>query len=342
MRLNREFAALAGISVGAFSLYELAFQGSSFRRWLDNYLHPLVRIGTVSELHIHPIKSSRSHMVNEAICTEIGLVHGELRDRYFVIINYDTMVALTARQLPKMVLLETDINNNKLTLTGQLSDPISVDLSEVAQKAVVCKINCKGKNTEGLDCGAEVGVWLQQFLGSSDSLRLLYFLPGLRSERQVVVDKNWKFCRVPYRKDEVVYPDLTPYMAMSQASLDNLNSKFDSQHFDVRNFRPNIVVEGCPEFDEDFWSEVRIGEQAKFVCVKPCTRCVFTTINPETGEKSDDTEPLKTLKEYRLAPAELRATYKESPILGVHMCLNEGGVIKVGDPVYVRRKTAPY
>ncbi len=65
MRLNSELAVLAGISVGAFSLYELGFKGSSFRRWLDNYLHPLVRIGTVSELHIHPIKSSRSHMVNE-------------------------------------------------------------------------------------------------------------------------------------------------------------------------------------------------------------------------------------------------------------------------------------
>ncbi len=65
---------------------------------------------------------------------------------------------------------------------------------------------------------------------------------------------------------------MTPYLAISQASLDNLNSKFDSQQFDMRNFRPNIVVEGCPEFDEDLWSEVRIGEQAKFVCVKPCTR----------------------------------------------------------------------
>ncbi len=65
MRLNSELAALVGISVGAFSLYELAFKSSSFRRWLDNYLHPMVRIGTVSQLHIHPIKSCRSHMVNE-------------------------------------------------------------------------------------------------------------------------------------------------------------------------------------------------------------------------------------------------------------------------------------
>ena len=35
-----------------------------------------------------------------------------------------------------------------------------------------------------------------------------------------------------------------------------------------------------------------------FYPVKPCSRCVITTINPETGEK-ESTEPLQTLSRYR-------------------------------------------
>ncbi len=64
-----------------------------------------------------------------------------------MIINNDTMGVLTARQLPKMVLIEADISNNKLTLMGQLSDPISVDLSEVARKGIVLETKYVGKHS---------------------------------------------------------------------------------------------------------------------------------------------------------------------------------------------------
>jgi uncharacterized protein YcbX len=63
-------------------------------------------------------------------------------------------------------------------------------------------------------------------------------------------------------------------MAFSQASLDNLNEKFDDDDhkYTARHFRPNIVVgDGCPAFDEDRWSRLRIGT-VTFVAVKPCTR----------------------------------------------------------------------
>ncbi|MOA59442.1 hypothetical protein D3C78_1840540 [compost metagenome] len=32
---------------------------------------------------------------------------------------------------------------------------------------------------------------------------------------------------------------------------------------------------------------------------KGCSRCVLTTIDPQTGERSADREPLTTLKSYR-------------------------------------------
>ena len=33
--------------------------------------------------------------------------------------------------------------------------------------------------------------------------------------------------------------------------------------------------------------------------VKGCSRCIMTTLDPQTGERSPDREPLTTLKTYR-------------------------------------------
>lgn len=64
------------------------------------------------------------------------------------------------------------------------------------------------------------------------------------------------------------------------------------------DFRPNLVVGGCGPFAEDEWQRLRIGE-VEFDAVKGCTRCLFTTVDPETGLKRPDLEPLRTLGTYR-------------------------------------------
>ncbi|RTL24388.1 MAG: MOSC domain-containing protein, partial [Rhodocyclaceae bacterium] len=42
---------------------------------------------------------------------------------------------------------------------------------------------------------------------------------------------------------------------------------------------------------------------AVFRIAKPCERCVFTTVDPHTGRKGLDQEPLRTLAQYRRTPA---------------------------------------
>lgn len=59
------------------------------------------------------------------------------------------------------------------------------------------------------------------------------------------------------------------------------------------------------------------------------SRCVFTTINPESGVRHPDREPLKTLlKNRRLIP-------NEDPVMGLNMALRNPGTISIGDAVYV-------
>ena len=69
---------------------------------------------------------------------------------------------------------------------------------------------------------------------------------------------------------------------------------------------------------------VRIGD-VDFRVVKPCARCVITTTNQETGDRSS--EPLRTLATYRV---------RESQVLfGQNLIHGGRGSMRVGDPVVV-------
>ncbi|HNU42889.1 MAG TPA: MOSC domain-containing protein, partial [Cyclobacteriaceae bacterium] len=75
----------------------------------------------------------------------------------------------------------------------------------------------------------------------------------------------------------------------------DLNSRMD-EPIEMRRFRPNFVFTGGQPYEEDNWRNFNIGTN-RFKVVKPCARCVLTTINPQTGQKGR--EPLFTLSKYR-------------------------------------------
>lgn len=84
---------------------------------------------------------------------------------------------------------------------------------------------------------------------------------------------------------------------INQSSVDDLNTKISSDKpVSPYQFRPNIIIENTVAYAEDKWKWVRIGDEALFYSVKPCTRCIFTTMDTETGERSKEREPLNTLQ----------------------------------------------
>ncbi len=93
----------------------------------------------------------------------------------------------------------------------------------------------------------------------------------------------------------VSFADGYPCLLVGRASVDALDARVGST-MGERRFRANLVVEGCAPHAEDDWSRIRIGD-AIFRSVKPCERCVLTTVDPETAERGK--EPLRTLAGYR-------------------------------------------
>ena len=127
---------------------------------------------------------------------------------------------------------------------------------------------------------------------------------------------------VPDRR-RLSFADGYPLLVVNQASLDQL-SDWVGRPMDVRRFRPGIVLGGDQPFQEDGWRALKLATLS-IDLVKPCGRCVMTTVDPDLGTRDESGEPLKTLT--RLRPSEY------GPLFGVNGVHSGEGVVRVGDEI---------
>ena len=119
--------------------------------------------------------------------------------------------------------------------------------------------------------------------------------------------------------------------AVRLGSLAALNARL-ARPVPIGRFRGNIVVDGAAAWAEDSWRLVRIGG-ALFRVVKPCDRCIVTTVDQQTGQRPDRTEPLRTLGTFR---------HDENGIMfGQNLVPTMTGRIAVGDAVDVLESGPP-
>ena len=98
------------------------------------------------------------------------------------------------------------------------------------------------------------------------------------------------------RAVQTTFTDGYPMLVLSQASIDDLAARV-GRPLQVQRFRPNLVIEGVAPYAEDAAEGLAVGE-TRLALTKACTRCVITTIDPQSGQRDGD-EPLRTLKAYR-------------------------------------------
>lgn len=288
------------------------------------------KVGELSDLTVFPIKSLGAVRKTEMECTILGLKSGWLRDRTLLVIDLEGRF-LTARQLPKMVNVLPEFSGSVLTLRAPGMMSISVDLAHLRGKSF--RVAVWGQAVAARDCGEEVARWLSRFLLQEDTgFRLVYY-PLDRPMREVRKRNENVFPLTT--SDTGAYPDESSYSLMNEASLTDLNNRLD-EPVTSQQFRMNFVVKGATPYEEDKWDWVKIGNVI-FRNIRPCTRCIFTTINPETGTKNANVEPLKTLKSYRqITDPQIRPLVGDSPALGIHLALRgPSGKVRLGDPIYV-------
>jgi uncharacterized protein YcbX/ferredoxin len=268
----------------------------------------------LQNIYVYPIKSSASIELSNSWVEELGLAF----DRRFVVASLDGQF-ISARTQPTLCLIQASLTATGLIIIAPNMPALVIEYHNLCQGYIT--VNLWNDTINAQQCRENINQWFSHYL--QKSCQLLFF--GADSQRFV---KN--------KDSQVSFADAYPLLLISQASLDNLNKQYkaDTTTISMTQFRPNIVVNNCDAFAEDNWQHIRIGE-VEFEITTPCTRCIFTTIDPNTSEKHHQQEPLNTLKSYRqLANGEI--------LFGQNLVALNQGQIKRGDCLEVlKRKTAP-
>ncbi|XP_071765674.1 mitochondrial amidoxime-reducing component 1 [Centroberyx gerrardi] len=280
------------------------------------------RVGVVSQLLIHPLKSGKALSVALAECQKVGLKYGELQDRHWLVITEDGHM-VTGRQEPRLVLVSLSCDDGQVCLNGPDMEELRIPLQQPDRPVIDCRVF--STDIQGRDCGDEVSSWLTRYLGAEKTFRLVHFEPWMKPRRSAEIEPLFS------QYEQVAYPDVGPVMLLSEASVRDLSSKLDKD-VTVERFRPSIVVSDCEPFDEDSWEEIWIGS-VRLHRVMSCGRCLFTTVDPETGIINRK-EPLETLKSYRQCQPSEKHIYKKSPLFGQLFTVKKTGILQVGDVVY--------
>jgi uncharacterized protein YcbX len=125
---------------------------------------------------------------------------------------------------------------------------------------------------------------------------------------------------------EETFFDCAVVHLLTTATLDRLRELYPQGRFEVRRFRPNIVVEpasGERTFVENDWigHTLAIGGEVRLNITGPCSRCVMTTL-PQ-GDLPED-------------PGILRTAAKHNKVnVGVYAAVLRGGTIRRGDLVKI-------
>ncbi|XP_074547363.1 mitochondrial amidoxime-reducing component 1 [Halichoeres trimaculatus] len=281
----------------------------------------VVRVGVVSQLLIHPLKSGKAVSVALAECQKVGLKFGELQDRHWLVVTEDGHM-VTGRQEPRLVLVSLTCEGGHVCLNGPNMEELQFPVKQPDNAVINCRVF--SADIQGRDCGDEVSRWLTRYLEAEKTCRLVHFEHQMKGRRPTESDTS-------FPQYEVAYPDVAPVMLLSESSVKDLSSKLE-KGVTVERFRPNIVVSDCEAFEEDSWEELQIGS-VRLQRVMSCGRCLFTTVDPETGIISRK-EPLETLKSYRLCDPSERHIYKTSPLFGQLHNVKKTGILQVGDLVY--------
>lgn len=279
-----------------------------------NLKESTVHSAYLQSLHIYPIKSAAGITLSTSWVDDLGLSF----DRRFVLTEPNGQF-ITARTQPTLCLINVNVTEHGLILTAPGMPALHVhyqELSKTYQQVRVWKDDIQAQyGNEKYD------LWFSQYL--QYPCKLHYF--GEQSKRPV---KN--------SHKQVAFADGYPLLLISQASLDDLNHKISHQSahkVSMSQFRPNIVINNCDAFAEDTWRHIRIGE-VEFEVTKPCSRCIFTTVNPENAEKSAKQEPLTTLKGYRQVA-------NGDVMFGQNLIALNQGSIKQNDEVVILQKQSP-
>ena len=270
-----------------------------------------VETGSVVGLWRYPVKSMMGEELNAAEVMERGLVG----DRQFAVVDASTGKVAGAKNPRKWgnffdfraAYVEPPESGSKLPAVrltlpdGTVVTSEQPDVAQVLSKAL----------------GREVAFAEAQRDGESSGAQAEEYWPDLEGLDYRDTVTEWEL-------PAGTFFDLAVVHLLTTATIERLRVLYPEGRFEVRRFRPNIVVATGPDqqgFVENDWigHTVAIGDEVRLRITGPCPRCVMTTL-PQ-GDLPKDAGILRT------------AAQNNHANVGVYADVVKGGTVRRADEV---------
>jgi len=281
----------------------------------------------ISRLFVYPVKSCAGIEIQEALLTETGF---DL-DRAWMVVD-EAGEFVSQREVPRMALVRPEFKRGDLVLRapGMLALHLHIDSVEQA-----VRVRVWDDEVSAYDMGDIAAQWFTDFLSLTEQglpaakapkFRVVRFDPG----HQRLSSAKWTAGAQALNQ----FSDGFPLLVLGQASLDALNGRLKAAGHSavgIERFRPNIVLSGIAEHDEDRLGDMSIATDSGTVVlkpVKPCPRCPIPNIDPATAQSSPVVSD--TLQTYRQ-----NALLDGAVTFGMNAIILQGAeqVLRVGQPL---------
>jgi uncharacterized protein YcbX len=270
-----------------------------------------VEAGSVVGLWRYPVKSMMGEELNACEVTGRGLVG----DRQFAVVDASTGKVAGAKNPRKWGNFfdfraayvepperESKLPAVRLTLPdGTVVTSEQPDLAQVLSRAL----------------GREVAFAEAEHDGEASGAQAEEYWPDLEGLEHRDTVTEWEL-------PAGTFFDLAVVHLLTTATIERLRALYPQGRFEVRRFRPNIVVATAPDqqgFVENDWigRTLAIGDEVRLRITGPCPRCVMTTL-PQ-GDLPKDAGILRT------------AAQNNEANVGVYADVVKSGTVRRGDDV---------
>lgn len=266
-------------------------------------------LGTVVSLLHYPVKSMQGEELNSAWLTPRGL----LGDRSFALISSEDGKVVSAknpRKWPNMFEFRACYveppRPERVLPPVRITLPDGMTVGSDQDDADEILSRCLGRAVS-LQTEVPVAPQLEEYWPDMEEL----------DRRDTVTDESMP---------AGTFFDLAPVHLLSTATLEALQEAHLRGRFEVRRFRPNLVIrldDPLPGFVENGWIDrvLAFGPEVQLKITGPCPRCVMTTL--AQADLPADPQILRT------------AARQNRAHVGVYASVLRGGLIRRGDALRI-------
>lgn len=265
----------------------------------------------VTGLNVHPLKSGRA-IARDTIDIRKDGVAG---DRRFMIVQPDGHF-ITQRELQALARVEADAvpDGLRLSMEGR-------EITAAFDPARRMDVRVWKSDVNAAVAESAVNETLSDWFGQP------VLLVHMDDAAVRYASEEWAGPKSP-----VSFADGYQILVTTTGSLADLNETLrekGQEQVGMDRFRTNILIDHDEPWAEDLWESIEIGGIA-FDLVKPCSRCIMTTQDQMTGERTGG-NPIQALAVKRMS-ADRRVI---GPLFGWNAVPRGEGRLTLGDTVSV-------